>query len=128
MNGLASAPRPIEMAAQPVSANVDAASAIVRMSPLATIGISLDGLDHGPDAGAVDRALESLLAGPAVDDHAGHADLLERAGQVGRGQRLVVPAQPHLHRHRDLHRLDDRRRRGRPPGPSGTSGPSRRRP
>ena len=37
--GFASAPRPIEIAAQPVSANVSAASAIVRMSPLATTGI-----------------------------------------------------------------------------------------
>ena len=39
MKGLESAPRPIETAAQPVSRNVAAASAMVRMSPLATIGI-----------------------------------------------------------------------------------------
>ena len=39
MKGLASAPRPIEMAAQPVSSNVAAASAIVRISPLAMTGI-----------------------------------------------------------------------------------------
>jgi CHRD domain/PEP-CTERM motif len=39
MNGFASAPRPIEIAAHPVSRNVAAASARVRMSPLPTTGI-----------------------------------------------------------------------------------------
>ena len=39
IKGFASAPRPIEIAAQPVSSNVAAASAIVRMSPLATTGM-----------------------------------------------------------------------------------------
>ena len=74
-----------------------------------TIGNPLDGLDHRADAGAVDGPPKALLAGPAVDDDRGDADLLERPGQRRGGQRRVVPAEPHLDRHRDRRPLDDRR-------------------
>ena len=43
-----------------------------------------------------------------MHDHGRDADLLEGTGQGRRGQRLVVPPQPHLDRHRNVHGIDHR--------------------
>ena len=41
-----------------------------------------------------------------MHDHARDASLLESTGQDRCGQRLVIPAQPHLHSHRNAHSVD----------------------
>ena len=83
-----------------------AASAIVRISPLATTGIRSTASTTARMPCAVHHAREPLLPGPAVDDHPGDANLLELSGEHRRRQRFVVPAQPHLDRHRDRNGLD----------------------
>src|SRR5271166_2435408 len=64
-------------------------------------GNSFHGLDHGADAVPVHSAREPLCARSAVHDHRSRTRLLELAGQDRRGQRFVVPAQPHLDGDRD---------------------------
>ena len=79
------APRPMEMAAQPVSRKVAAASASVRMSPLPTTGIRSTASTTARIPARLTLAREPLLAGPPVDDDTRHAHPLERAGQRRRG-------------------------------------------
>ena len=83
------------------------------MSPLTTSGMDI-GVLHGAHRGPVRAALVELAARAAV--HGDHADAggLRAARKLGRVDRIVVPAEPHLqrHRHRDRadRRLDQRQR------------------
>ncbi len=90
--------------AQPVSSSIFFAACGVVTSPLPMTGIVLHRLHHRADAGQVNRAAKSLLARPAVNKNRRHAGVFQRARQVGRGDVLVVPAQPHLGGDRNLHR------------------------
>ena len=62
--------------------------------------------DHGADAGEVHRAAETLGARPAVHEDRGHPGVLQHAGEIGRGEIFVVPAEAHLGGDGDFHRLD----------------------
>ena len=104
MKGLASAPRPIETAAQPVSSNVAAASAIVRMSPLATTGMRSTASTTARMPARFTAPLNPCWrVRPCTITPATPTCSKARASS-GRRQRLVVPAQPHLDRDRDLTR------------------------
>ena len=66
------------------------------------------GVDHRLDPVPVHFTLEPLVAGPAVNDDRSSPDALERPGQPWGRERGVVPAEPHLDRHRHRDRLDHR--------------------
>ena len=107
------APRPIITAAAPDSASASRAAARSTMSPLTTTGTvtaSTTGAHQLP-AGA---ALVELLPGAAVDGDHLRAGIDGAPRDLGGVEAVVVPAEPHLDRHRQRrcrdHRLDQRQR------------------
>jgi hypothetical protein len=68
---------------------------------------ALDRLDHRANAIVLDAAGKALGARAAVDGHRGDPDLLELAREKRSALVRVIPAQAHLHGHRDLDRLHD---------------------
>ena len=70
-----------------------------------------DGLDNGADTGQINGAGESLLPGASMDDDASHANVFERASEIGGGQVVRIPAEPHFAGDRNLdgvhHRFDE---------------------
>ena len=89
--------------AQPVSSNIFFAACGRGHVAVADDGNGFHRLHHGANAREIDRAAKALFARAAMDEDRRHADVLQRAGQVGRGQILVVPAEPHLGRDGNLH-------------------------
>ena len=61
---------------------------------------------HAAHEGPVGDALEELAARAGVDGDQRHAGILGAAGELGRVAARVVPAQPHLERHRYAHGAD----------------------
>ena len=120
-------PRPIEIAAQPVSTNIRAASAIERMSPLPMIGRRSTASNQGANAVEIYQAAKTLSACSPMQDHRRHADLFKRSSQVGSGQIVGVPAETHLHRDRNVNRIDHRRDQIRRRNRVAASAPNRRR-
>ena len=101
------APRPIMTASAPdISSAVTAFSNEV-MSPLTTSGIG----DRVPDRAhraPIRLALVELAAGAAMHGDHLHAGGFRAARQFRRVERAIVPAEPHLQRHRHFHRRDRR--------------------
>ena len=69
-------------------------------------GDAADGCDDGADTGEVDGAGEALRAGAAVHKDCGDAGVFEDAREVGGGEVVVVPAEPHLGGDGDFHGVD----------------------
>ena len=84
-------------------------SSIEQMSPLTITGRETACLTLRTNA-PVGLALVELAAGAAVDGDHLHAEILGDAGELGRVEAGMIPAHPHLQRHRDLHRLRSSRR------------------
>ncbi len=75
------------------------------MSPLTTTGIAtlvLDGAHRRP----IGAALVELAAGAAMHGDHLHARRRGAARQLGRVDRAIIPAEPHLERHRHRHGAD----------------------
>jgi len=98
IQGFASAPLPIAMPWQPVSAIICAASATDRNVAVAEHGNALDRFHDAADAVVVHAAGEALFAGAPVDRDRRDADPLELAGEVRGGDLIVVPPEAHLSR------------------------------
>ena len=97
------APRPTMTASAP-----DISSAVTRLLERGDIAVDdernadriLDGAHRAP----IGVALVELAAGAAVHRNHLHARGLRAARQFRRVERAIVPAEPHLQRHRHLHR------------------------
>ena len=76
------------------------ASARSTMSPLAITGIATASLDRARSRAQSARALVELAAGAAVDRDQPRRPPPRPAARARRVQRAVVPAEPHLQRHR----------------------------
>ena len=63
-------------------------------------------IHHRPDAREVHRSAEALFARAAMHEDRCHAHVFERAGEVRRGEVLVVPAEAHLGGDGNLERID----------------------
>ena len=99
------------------------------MSPLTTSGMEIASLDRAHRV-PVGVALVELAARAAMHGDHAHAGVLRAARELGRIDRCVVPAEPHLQRHR--HAMPRRRSprsasahdRGRASAPSRTASPA----
>jgi hypothetical protein len=75
------------------------------MSPLTTSGTETASLTARTAAQSADALVELATRAPVHGDHL-HAGLFCAARQFGCVERAIVPAEPHLQRHRHFHRRD----------------------
>ena len=74
--------------------------------PIANNRDTFHRFDHLANSIQVDDASESLGSRTPMDRDGSHADFFELASEFGGGDLGVIPAEPHLDRHRDPNGLD----------------------